>query len=311
MTIIQKKEKFLKYLQSWPQYSASQKFYSNQGPGIIRKIKRLLFSPSVYLPYCLWRLGLYPSSLKTQLFFGREINLSLIDDDAFCLYFFKLLGGSAELKLTKFFIKNFKENDIFYDVGANWGFYTYLALEFCKEVHSFEPLPHIFDCLFQNLINEKRCFLNKVALSNFNGIFKMYVSQCSSLSTIRKEIFQNKKELFKKEILVKAITLDEYLKTHNPPTIIKLDVEGAENLIIEVGINFFRNFSPVVAMEVWSKEEDLNNLHQNAIRLLKSFGYKCFYINEEGDLKTTNEDLSEIVKKSGFSYDNFIFRKEK
>lgn len=311
MDFFMKKKRFLNYLSSWPYKGSAQKFFINQGPGLVKKIKRLIFSPSIYIPYCLYRLGLYrKKDQTTKLFWGRQIKVSLFDLEAFFLNLCGLLSHPSEVKLTKFFIKNFKENDIFYDVGANWGFYTYLALEFCSQVHSFEPLPNIFKYLLKNLSNEHKCFLNNVALSNFCGESKIYSGKESSRgSTIRTELFLTNKKYFEKEILVKVTTLDEYLKTHSSPTVIKLDVEGSENLVIKGGIKFFKNFSPIVAMEVASNNHYLANLYTEAIRLLKSLGYKSFYLNEEGELKRAEGDLTKLVEKSGYICDNFIFLK--
>lgn len=308
----EKRKEFLKRLQTWPLYCLLEKYFNNTGPGVIKKIKRFFLSPSVYLPYSLWRLGLYKKGkeVETKLFFGRSIKIPLVDCDAFYLYFFGLLGDPIEVKLTKFFIKNFKKNDIFYDVGASWGFYTYLALEFCKEVHCFEPLPHVFGTLSKNLLNEPKCFLNNLALSNFNGVSKMYVSPYSGRSTIEREIFQKDEKSFNKEILVKTTTLDEYLKTHNPPTIIKLDVEGAEKLVIEGGKIFLKNYSPLIAMEVWVRGGNLESFHEKAVQLLKELGYKSFFLTQEGDLKRVVGNLHEEVEKKDFSRDNFIFLKE-
>ena len=80
-----------------------------------------------------------------------------------------ILSGFGEYKLTKFFIKNLKEDDIFYDIGANYGFYSCLAAEFCKEVHLFEPIPFIFDNLKNNFKNHQNVFLNNIALSDKKG----------------------------------------------------------------------------------------------------------------------------------------------
>lgn len=312
MEVEEKRKKFLQNIQTWPYTYISEKYFQNCGPGIIKKFKRLLLFPSIYLPYSFWRLGLYKKNreVEAKLFFGKSIKLPLVDPESFYLYFFGLLGGPIEIKLTKFFIKNFRKDDIFYDVGANWGFYTYLALEFCKEVHSFEPLPHIFENLSKNLGNETKCFLNNLALTNFGGISTMYVGKSSGKSTIRGEIFKESKELFEKKISVKTTTLDDYLKVHHPPTIIKLDVEGAENLVIEGGKELFKNFSPLIAMEILAQKDGIDNAHEKAIELLKEFGYKIFFLTQEGDLKEINENLFRKLEKDGLTHDNFIFLKQ-
>jgi predicted RNA methylase len=111
---------------------------------------------------------------KIKTFWGRDLYVYLADADAdaSALYFFSTLYGD-EIKIIKFLIKNFKENDIFYDVGANYGFYTCLAREFIidGEIHAFEPNPKIFKLLRENARLDifKNTLLNEVALSDKTG----------------------------------------------------------------------------------------------------------------------------------------------
>jgi FkbM family methyltransferase len=101
----------------------------------------------------------------------------LNDGDATFLYFFGVLFGD-EINIIKFLIKNLKENDIFYDIGANYGFYTLLAQEFITtgEIHSFEPNPNIFKLLKENVKLDlfKNTFLNELALSDKKGESEFY-----------------------------------------------------------------------------------------------------------------------------------------
>ncbi len=237
---------------------------------------------------------------KTSFFQKRNLTLPLNDLGPASIISLNYIPLLDDVKLTKFFIKNFKENDIFYDIGANYGYYTYLALEFCKEVHSFEPLSEIFYYLKLNLENEKRSFLNNVALSNENGEVTIHKSKYGlGGSTIITDVYENSKNSFSGEEKVKTITLDDYLKNHTPPTIIKIDVEGAENLVLEGGNNLLKNYTPVIAMEVWKNSEN----HRQAIELLKNFGYQAYEIDFDGEIKLTSD---EILLKGG----NFIFIKK-
>jgi hypothetical protein len=114
---------------------------------------------------------------KIKIFWGDYIYVYLADADASSLYFFNTLYGD-EIKVIKFLIKNFKENDIFYDIGANYGFYTCLAQEFIidGQIHAFEPNPKIFRLLKENsrLDIFKNTFLNEIALSDKTGEAEFY-----------------------------------------------------------------------------------------------------------------------------------------
>ncbi len=307
MDLEEKRKILLQNLEKLYQKFEFQKFEKLSGPGMMRKIQRLLFCPSIYIPYLLFKLNLFPKT-KTKsikLLNFKKMTIEISDFGSFILSKFGILYGLPEYKLTKFFIKNLKENDIFYDVGANYGFYTHLAIEFCQEVHAFEPLPDVFESLKNNFQNNPKVHLNNLAISNKNGNLELFVA--GGGSTIIEEV-ATKIKIKNNKIVVKTITLDDYIKTHNPPTIIKMDVEGAESLVIEGGKEFLKNNNPIIAMEVWSGEEG-KNFSMKAVEKLWSLGFKSYYINKKGDLEKIDKDLSEKVYEEGLSNDNFIFLK--
>jgi len=265
-----------------------QNFENFTGPGLKRKILRLIFSFQIDLPYLLLKLG-----------FNNNNKLS---KRGFFTGYLRYLTYFNDLKLSKFFIKNLKEDDVFYDIGANYGFYSYLALEFCKEVHLFEPQPDLFKNLSENLREESDIFLNNVALSNKSGIESLLIA--GGESSIVPEIKMELSKEFKKEIEVQTITLDDYIKVHNKPSVLKIDVEGAEDLVLEGGKEFFKNNSPIIAMEVWSNNKSNKN-HKKAVNFLRDLGYSCYYINNEGEISFISGLDYEIIK----GIDNFIFKK--
>ncbi|MGC9031684.1 MAG: FkbM family methyltransferase [Minisyncoccia bacterium] len=280
------------------------------GLGFLRKVLRLLFCPEIYLPYLFLRTS-NKEIKEVNLFWNKKIKIKSQEIPFFAVA--GILPGGAEYKLTKFFIKNLKETDIFYDIGANYGFYTYLALEFCKEVHSFEPLPFVFENLKLNLKDNQKVYLNEIALSDRNGVTKIYLPNTGHLdstgsSTIIEESLDKHYYKFSESLEIKTITLDEYLKSHNPPTVIKLDVEGAESLVIEGGLNFFKNYSPIITLEAWSPEEG-GEISMRAVQKLRDLGYKSYFINQDGELEFVEGDLSLIVKKQNLYDDNFVFKK--
>ena len=210
-------------------------------------------------------------------------------------------------------IKNLKENDIFYDIGANYGFYTYLALEFCKEVHLFEPIPFIFDNLKDNLKDYQNVFLNNIALSDKKGKVDLFVPESNSIdstagSSIVQETTKAHSYQFNKKIEIEADTLENYFKSHNLPNIIKIDVEGAESLVINGGLEFFKNNSPIISLEVWPPKEG-GEISMKAVEKLRNLGYQSYLINKNGELEKVTGDLSIIVDKQGLGGDNFIFKK--
>jgi FkbM family methyltransferase len=178
--------------------------------------------------------------------------------------------------------------------------YTSLALEFCKEVHAFEPIPKFFDVLKNNFKSYKSVFLNNLAVSDRKGKARI----CLGPTTIVEEM---KKKYPKscEEVEIETITLDEYIKTHSTPTIIKMDIEGAEILAIKGGYEFFKNNSPIILMEVLGDE--FLEISKKAVDLLVELNYVPHQINLEGEI--TKVPLDFIYKLKGVN--NLVFMKKK
>ncbi|PLX99377.1 MAG: hypothetical protein C0623_09930 [Desulfuromonas sp.] len=89
--------------------------------------------------------------------------------------------GIYEPEITRWFLKGveFKENDVFIDIGANIGWYSVLVDKYhpsCKKVFSFEPDDMNYDLFCQNiqLNNCRRIKAEKYALSNEEGTKRLY-----------------------------------------------------------------------------------------------------------------------------------------
>jgi FkbM family methyltransferase len=242
---------------------------------------------------------------KIKTFWGREMTVYLYDADASSLYFLGSLYGD-ELKIIKFLIKNLKEDDIFYDIGANYGFYTLLAQEFITkgEIHTFEPNPKIFKLLIENsrLDIFKNTFLNEMALSDKTGETEFYdreISRHSGGSSLIKH--QNFKKY--KVIKVKTNTLDDYILNHKPSTIMKIDIEGGEPFVLRSASRLLQEYGPTIIMEFGP-----DDLHKKAVNILLNNGYRVFRIDNDGNLVNVNE--IDFLFKDNISHEaNYVFKK--
>lgn len=281
------------------------------GGGIVKKIKRLLLTPSVYISYLFivrWRLY-RKESVIARLFWGRAIDIPLQDYDSVALCAFGFAGGTdTELKLTRYFVKNLGPDDIFYDIGANYGFYSYLASELCKEVRAFEPIPQIADVVRRNIPTGTLMSMNEVALSDTFGEVDLHISESFGLSTINASTTQIHSYTYDeaKKIRVKTETLDAHIRTHTKPTVLKIDVEGAEEQVLIGATRFLSENAPIVAMEIWGANNG-GDISMRAVERLRGFGYVSYRIDSEGDLESIEGDLSMASSLTGG--DNFIFKK--
>ncbi len=290
-------------------HNKKAKIYKNIAkPSFLNKIKKLFLLKHKYVFYSLIKLFHIKKDLKVNLFSNKQIKLPSRDYAIYPLYFFGSLGD-REFNLTKFLIKNLQPNDIFYDIGANYGFYSILAEEIITtgQIHTFEPNPDVFKYLQKNC-DTNITSLNNVALNQTNTRSKFYIPFKKDLSqsgyaSITKPNLKAPSSHYKK-VTVSSITLDYYCKNNKPPTIIKLDVEGSELLVLNGGEKTIKNNNPLIIMEVWGNKEG-KNISKQAIEKLKNLDYKIYKIDKNGDLLNINKIHFNKID----DFDNYVFKK--
>ena len=299
-----KKEKFLNLLSNVePKINFYSKYFHSK---FIRAF--LVKEKSLVKIFFIFLKRVFKVDFKKRIktFWDRDMMVYLADGDATSLYFFGILYGD-EFNITKFLIKNLNFNDVFYDIGANYGFYTLLAQEFIKEgeIHSFEPNPKIFKLLKENsnLGKFKNTYINELALSDQNGEAEFYDLLDSRRHSGAGSLI--KYERFKKYrvIKVKTIKLDDYVLNHKPPTIMKIDVEGAEPFVLKGGLNLIKNYTPLIIMEFIP-----DSLHLEAVKMLFDNKYSAYKLDVNGDLILVNKP-KEMLSKNFNSERNYIFKK--
>ncbi len=244
--------------------------------------------------------------VATRTCWGKNIFVFLSDKNAGSLYYFGFLP-KLEYPLSLYLARTLKENDVFYDAGANYGFYSVLAdtLITKGEVHAFEPHPLLSKCLRKSLTNG--VYVNEVALSDKTGeitFYDKYTLGHSGGSTIL-EAIGNSSEKGVSILTVATTTLDEYAKTHTPPTVIKIDVEGAERFVFLGGRCMLEKHHPLIAMEVWGKDS-WEKYSRGAIDFLFKLGYVANEIGDDGSLiPISYPDLERLMLTR--KYENIIF----
>ncbi len=171
------------------------------------------------------------------------------------------------------------DNPMLYDIGANIGIYSIKFANLCRGIYSFEPVDEIFSILTKNIKNNKKDNVTafKIALSNTEGTSQINLyssSGCNSL--IKRNIPEDNPVKFLKEEKVKLSKLDTFIvkKDLKSPSIVKIDVEGAEKFILEGSSETINNCRPIVVCEYsedtcndagYNKEEIINQLPKDYI----------------------------------------------
>jgi FkbM family methyltransferase len=139
-----------------------------------------------------------------------------------------------------------------FDVGANVGTWTILAHSIFPDskIIAFEPVPEYYNLLSSNIKKIYPASCENIALSDASGNYTFQLQgHSSSFLKVSKELLDTHPlEYNRGEILVQAMTLDEYIGMHHLsfPDIIKLDVEGFEISVMQGARNTLRSVSYIV-----------------------------------------------------------------
>jgi len=107
---------------------------------------------------------------------------------------------------------------------------------------------------------------------------------------------------------VYSFILDQFLSEEKTsPSIIKIDVEGAEHRVIAGLRNHINDNAPAIVMEYLSAERG-NVQHKQAEQALRAVGYHVYAINPNGKL-TKLDSVESYLTKNRLDSDNIVFRK--
>lgn len=181
-----------------------------------------------------------------------------------------------------------QSNPIFYDVGANYDYYTVRLANHCKEVYSFEPVKAVYEVLGKNITanqlsnvtalnygvsdSTKQQTINIYSSSGNNSLFNRNIPEGHSLRFVRKET----KELVCLQDLIEAQKL-------LPPTIMKVDVEGAEKLVVEGSLDIIKEHLPTIFIE-YSQDtsRDAGYPREDILRIFQNIHkYHIYGISED------------------------------
>ncbi|OGG41020.1 hypothetical protein A2118_02125 [Candidatus Kaiserbacteria bacterium GWA2_50_9] len=241
--------------------------------------ERLRRYPLLTLRYALidryWKiaiaLGFHDSFLTARTFWGEYMQVTF--PDYRCIYHHGLIDG-RELPVEDFLVQFIKEGDVCVDVGANVGFYTLLFSALVGErgrVYAFEPTPRTFGILRKNSSDKQNVTLVNVALMEMEGERNLadYGAEKSGLNTVLPKSSNN--GIRPSLLSVEVMTLDSYCFVHNiRPTFIKIDVEGAEEMVLMGGRKTLAEHHPVLIVEVQREAS------QPVVALLSDLGYQAY-----------------------------------
>ncbi|MEK7114206.1 MAG: FkbM family methyltransferase [Patescibacteria group bacterium] len=240
--------------------------------------KRLRRYPFLTLRYALidrfWNitiaLGLHGPFLQARTFWGDH--MQIVFPDYRSIYHHGLIDG-RELPVENFLVQFLQEGDVCIDIGANVGFYTLLASVLVGEsgkVHAFEPTPRTFEVLCKNTADKNNVMRINAALMDAEGKRRLvdYGVLKSGLNAILPD--SGAPEALN-VVPVETTTLDSYCLMHGiRPTFIKIDTEGAEEMVLKGGRRTLEAHHPTLIIEVQRESP------QSVVALLADIGYRAY-----------------------------------
>ncbi len=223
---------------------------------------------------------------KVQVILKNGIKFWWIPRDPYSLLGMPL-RGDFEPACTFLLTKLIKKGNIAFDIGANFGWYSCHFAQLVGEtgkVHIFEPTNAI-EGLKKNLILnqfEARCILNQVALAEKEGVETLFIPQ--KLGTAFASFHEHSYGNGDSKISVPVKKLDDYVIANKIEKIdfIKIDVEGAEYLVLKGAKNVLKNYSPVIMMELYDGHTKYFSYSpEEVINYIKDLDYHLYEINDK------------------------------
>ncbi len=186
--------------------------------------------------------------------------------------------GNLESGVQEAMVRHLPRGGTFYDIGANLGFFSLLGAHLAGlaegHVYAFEAAPDNADAI---IANARRNYVANItviakAVSAHSGRGRLQVVDDQSWSKLED---YGHHPFTENVIEVELVAIDDMLRSGElrPPTVVKIDVEGAEIAVIEGMRETIAAHHPVLICE-------LHDTHREFSAAMDEVGYRV--VNLEG-----------------------------
>ncbi|MGB3405414.1 MAG: FkbM family methyltransferase [Microcoleaceae cyanobacterium] len=193
--------------------------------------------------------------------------------------------GIYELPLQKAFASYLQPGHVFYDIGANIGFFTVLAAQLVGKsgsVYAFEPVPENAERVRYNAklnqFSNVTVYQKAVSANTGEGnLLLAHHSGGATLSTV------GTPPDLRGSMQVELVCIDELVakKKIKPPTAVKVDVEGAEIEVLKGMLKTIDQYKPIIFYEVDDGNKESFQQKSDALEsFIRKLGYKIITLED-------------------------------
>lgn len=222
------------------------------------------------------------------------VNLKHENELLFAYFGQSMIGFFRKSPLYRYMKETLKRGDLFIDIGANLGLYSYLSKECGAESVMFEPEPNHFEFLKRNEEVLGRSF--NVALSDVEGMLTFYLADKENPGA--HSLVSSGEAGLVSSIKVQTARFDRIVNERSfscsAVRLIKIDVEGAEEKVVNGMRGFFEEgFRPDIWCEVRGAESTrAANTWKPVVEFFMRYGYEPFASNGR---KFTGEEAGQLL----------------
>ncbi len=191
---------------------------------------------------------------------------------------FRVVRYGGEFEFSKIIVSSVSSTDTLYDIGANVGMVALHSGIRGELVVAFEPDPHHIKKLKHNigLNNLNNVVVESVAISDEEGCADLFTDEVGGKSPALANIHQQN------SVRVAVSTLDALIKRKSlpTPTLIKIDIEGAEHQALRGMTTLLRGPAAPRTLFIEVHPEFLalmDSSSQQIMKLLEGCGYRCVF----------------------------------
>jgi FkbM family methyltransferase len=203
-------------------------------------------------------------------------------------HFGSIAFGNLESAVQEAMVRHLGDGGVFYDIGANIGFFALLGAHLSGlesvQVYAFEAAPDNAEAIRVNAALNGIGNVTVIckAVSSASGRGRLQVVDDQSWSKLED---YGEHPYTEQVIEVDLVSIDDLIAAGEltPPTLVKIDVEGAELAVLEGMRSTIDAYRPAIICE-------LHGTHHEFVAAMDAHGYRL--INLEGTIPVSEEGAS-------------------